>query len=174
MTERDSPELASLLRRLQIQLNEPVSLTQTSPEATAAKVRLLSAAAVYFNILAVTEFGGRAGPVRQEGLVEQVVGAAFQSYQGEDPHPSHFDKAAMLLRGITQGHPFADGNKRTGFLVAAYYLDRVGYGLRPHLSPAEAVSFCRRVSAGEVRDLRTIAASLQAWTEPHPASTRTP
>jgi prophage maintenance system killer protein len=130
------------------------------------KVRLLSAAAVYFNVLAVTEFGGRSGPVRQAGLIEQVVAAAFQTFQGTDPHPSPLDKAAMLLRGITQGHPFTDANKRTGFLVAIYYLDRVGFVLRPDLSPAEVVSFCRRVSAGEVRDLGTIAAALQGWTEP--------
>ncbi|MBI4491217.1 MAG: Fic family protein [Chloroflexi bacterium] len=37
---------------------------------------------------------------------------------GKPPDP--FEKAAMLLRGITQGHPFYNGNKRTGFLPAAY------------------------------------------------------
>lgn len=119
VTERDDPALTSLLARLRLQLAEPVDFTRTDPQTTVAKVRLLSAA-VYFNVLAVTEFGGRPGPVRQEGLVEQVVAAAFQTFQGADPHPSPFDKAAMLLRGITQGHPFTDGNKRTGFLVAIY------------------------------------------------------
>jgi death-on-curing protein len=164
MTEHNSPALAGLLERLRFQLEEPVDFARTDPESTAAKVRLLSAAATYFNVLAVTEFGGRPGPVRQEGLVEQVVAAAFQTYQGEDPHPSPFDKAAVLLRGITQGHPFTDANKRTGFLVAVYYLARVGYALRPELSQAEVVSFSRRVSAGEVRDPETIAATLQGWT----------
>jgi prophage maintenance system killer protein len=119
MTERDDPALTSLLARLRLQLAEPVDFTRTDPQTTVAKVRLLSAA-VYFNVLAVTEFGGRPGPVRQEGLVEQVVAAAFQTFQGADPHPSPFNKAAMLQRGITQGHPFTDGNKRTGFLVAIY------------------------------------------------------
>jgi len=77
----------------------------------------------------------------------------------------------MLLRGITQGHPFTDANKRTGFLVAIYSLDRVGFVLRPNLSPTEIISFCRRVSAGEVRDLQTIAAALKAWTESETAET---
>jgi len=166
MTEHDDPALAGLLARLRWQLTEPVDFSRTDPESTVAKVRLLSAAAVYFNVLAVTEFGGRRGPVRQEGLVEQVVAAAFQTFQQTDPHPSPFDKAAMLLRGITQGHPLADGNKRTGFLVAIYYLDRVGFVLRPSLAPGQVISFCRRVSAGEVRDLKIIAAALKAWTEP--------
>jgi death on curing protein len=171
MTERDNPALTSLLARLRLQLVEPVDFTLTDPQTTVAKVRLLSAAAVYFNVLAVTDFGGRSGPVRQEGLVEQVVAAAFQTFQEADPHPSRFDKAAMLLRGITQGHPFTDGNKRTGFLVAIYYLDRVGFVLRPNLFRAEVVSFCRRVSAGEVRDLQTIAAALKAWTAAEAAET---
>jgi death on curing protein len=171
MTEHDDPALTSLLTRLRLQLAEPVDFTRTDTESTAAKVRLLSAAAVYFNVLAITEFGGRPGSVRQEGLVEQVVAAAFQTFQEADPHPSPFDKAAMLLRGITQGHSFTDANKRTGFLVAIYYLDRVGFVLRPNLSPAEIVSFCRRVSAGDVRDLRIIAATLQAWTQQETAET---
>lgn len=72
----------------------------------------------------------------------------------------------MLFRGITQGHPFTDANKRTGFLLAIYYLDWMGYALRSELSPAEVVSFSRRVSAGKVRGLETIAAALAAWTEP--------
>jgi death-on-curing protein len=63
------------------------------------------------------------GPApRAPGLVEQVVAGAFHTFGGDDPHPGPFDKAAMLLRGITQGHPFTDGNKRTGILVASYYL----------------------------------------------------
>jgi prophage maintenance system killer protein len=171
MTEHDNPALSNLLARLHWRLAEAVDFTRTDPETTAARVRLLSAAAIYFNVLAVTEFGGRPGPVRQQGLVEQVVAAAFQTFQGADPHPSPFDKAAMLLRGITQGHPFIDANKRTGFLVAIYYFDRVGFVLRPNLSPAEVVSFCRRVSAGEVRDLQTIAAALKAWTAAKAAET---
>ena len=172
MRELSNPELAHLLRQLQVQLTEPVDFTRTDPESSAAKVRLLSAAAVYFNIMAITEFGGRVGPIRQEGRVEQVIAAAFQTYQGEDPHPSPFDKAAMLLRGITQGHPFTDANKRTGFLVATYYLDRMGFALRPNLPVAEVVSFCRRVSAGELRDLTTTAATLRAWSEPRRGTPR--
>jgi death-on-curing protein len=166
MTAYDDEALASLLERLQFSLAEPVDFADIDPASIASKVRLLSAAAVYFNILAIVEFGGRPGPIRQAGLVEQVVAAAFQTYRGHDPHPSPFDKVAMLLREITQGHPFTDGNKRTGFLVAAYYLDRMGFMLRRNLSTDEVVFFCRRVSAGEIRDLATMAATLQGWAEP--------
>ena len=166
MTERPDSLLARLLAQLQVRLSEPINFTSANPKETAGKVRLLSAAAIYFNVLAISEYGGRLDPVRQEGLVEQGIAAAFQTYRGEDPHPSPFDKAAMLMRGITQGHPFTDANKRTGFLVAIFYLDRMGFVLRSDVPPAEVVSFSRRVSSGEIRDLRTIASALQAWTEP--------
>jgi death-on-curing protein len=166
MAEGDSAQLDYLLTRLRFLLSEPVDFTSSDTETTLAKVRLLTAAAVYFNVLAVADFGGRPGPSRGEGLVEQAVGAAFQTFGSQDPHPSPFDKAAMLLRGITQGHPFADGNKRTGFLLAAYYLECVGYPTPPQLSPDEAVDLCLCVSAGELRDVGAIARELRRlWHE---------
>jgi prophage maintenance system killer protein len=67
----------------------------------------------------------------------------------------------MLLRGITQGHPFNDGNKRTGFLVASYYLRLVGHPWPARLPEDAVISFCLRVSAGEVRDIGEIAAQLR-------------
>jgi prophage maintenance system killer protein len=72
----------------------------------------------------------------------------------------------MLLRGIIQGHPFADANKRTGFLLAVYFLDRMGYELRPRLDTSAVVEFCRLVSAGDIRDLPNIIAALHNWTMP--------
>src|SRR5436305_1087517 len=107
----DHDDLASLLDRITVILQQPIDFTQTDTEATVVKIRLLTAAATYFNVLAVSDFGGRGGPVRGEGLVEQAVAAAFQTFAGIDPHPGPFAKAAMLFRGITQGHPFNDGNK---------------------------------------------------------------
>ena len=95
-----------------------------------------------------------------------MIAAAFQTYGGEDPHPGPFGKAAMLLRGIIQGHPFNDGNKRTGFLLAAFYLDLVGYPYPPHLPVDTTLTLCLRVSAGKIRDVAVIAAELEhLWTE---------
>jgi|GEM_PF-1930364 death-on-curing protein len=158
--DHDSP-LSDLLNMLRITLQEPIDFRRTDTDATMAKVRVLAAAATYLNIIAIGEFGGRAGAVRAQGLVEQVVGAAFQTFGDKDPHPGPFDKAAMLLRGITQGHPFNDGNKRTGFLVAMYYLDQVGHPLPPNLPEVEVVALCLRISAGEVRSVDVIAEELQ-------------
>lgn len=159
-SDRQPLSLAALLDRLRFSLEQPIEFAAGDTESTLAKVRHLTAAAMYFNILAVSDFGGRIGQVRGEGLLEQVVGAAFQTFGDEDPHPDPFDKAAMLLRGITQGHPFNDGNKRTGFLVATYYLRRTGHSLGRRVSSTAFVDLCVRVSAGELRDVAVIAAGL--------------
>ncbi|SRR5579871_2343306 len=117
MASNGGASLDDLLLLIRFYLSTPLDFAATDTEHVANTVRLLSATAKYINNLAVSLFGGRLGSVREDGLVEQVVGAAFQTFGGVDPHPSPFDKAAMLLRGITQGHPFTDGNKRTGFLL---------------------------------------------------------
>jgi death-on-curing protein len=156
----DDDRIEAVLDRLKIVLQEPIDFGRTDTDTTLAKIRLLTAAATYFNVLAVTDFGGRGGPVRGEGLVEQAVGAAFQTFGDTDPHPSPFEKAAMLLRGITQGHPFNDGNKRTGFLLASYYLARMGYAFPNPLPVDEAEALCVQVSAGQIRDVVLIAAEL--------------
>ena len=71
----------------------------------------------------------------------------------------------MLIRGITAGHPFTDGNKRTGFLVAAYYLAQVGIPEPEALSTGEATddaeALCLGISAGRLRDVAAIAAELR-------------
>lgn len=89
------------------------------------------------------------------------------TYAGVDPHPTPFEKAAMLMRGITGGHPFQDGNKRAGFLLAAYFLDVTSYPAPATLSISEVVALSRRVSAGIVRDIDVIAGELKRlWAEP--------
>src|SRR5205085_3456453 len=130
-----------------------LDLTATDPVTIEVNIRLLAAIATYINTLAVCDFGGRLGVARDPGLVEQVVAAAFQTFGGYDPHPGPFDKAAMLLRGITQGHPFNDGNKRTGMLLAGYYLLRMGHPF-PDPIPVDAAESLRlSVSAGQLRDV---------------------
>lgn len=164
MPNPESLALTDLLVKLRVDFATEVDFSSRDPSVTLAKVRLITAAATYFNILAISDFGGRSGPVRAEGLVEQIVGAAFQTFGGEDPRPDPFEKAAMLLRGITQGHPFHDGNKRTGFLTVAYFLEHVGHPLPRELDIESVVSLCMRVSSGDLRDLATIAEAIrQCW-----------
>jgi death-on-curing protein len=165
--------IEEILHRVRLYLNEAVDFRRTDTAPSLTKVRLLTVAATYINVLAVDEFGGRAGSIRSPGLVEHAIGAAFQTYEGIDPHPEPFDKAAMLLRGIAQGHPFSDGNKRTGFLTAAYYLEEMGYPFPPQMAVADTVALCLHISAGAIRDVEAIAAELERlWLQPPPTGGR--
>ncbi len=71
----------------------------------------------------LAQHGGRAG-VRDEGLLESAL-AKPQNL----PACGKPDLAAMAARyaaGIILKHPFLDGNKRTGFMVAATFLELNG------------------------------------------------
>ena len=151
-----------LLQEIDGLLREGFTRGPVSADEAIRRVRLLTAAACLLNERALARYGGHPGENRGVELVEQVVAAAFQTFGGLDAHPDVFDKAAMLLRGITQGHPFGDGNKRTGFMLAAYYLDimdvRAPRG-RMSADAIEALSIA--VSAGEIRDVAVIADRLR-------------
>jgi death-on-curing protein len=165
MPQEQPSLITDLLHQIEIALGEPLDFASTDPATILTKVRVLTAAATYFNVLALQEFGGRSGAAREPGIVEQVVSAAFQTFAGFDPHPGPFDKAAMLLRGIVAGHPFNDGNKRTGFLIAAYFLSQLGIpepeGLESGAATEDAEALCLRISVGQIRDVEVIALELR-------------
>ncbi len=57
-------------------------------------------------------------------------------------------RAALVLRGICQDHPFADGNKRTALLTADTFL-RLN-GTRLHVTETEATRFILAVAQDQV------------------------
>lgn len=70
------------------------------------------------------------------------------------------ERAAYLLRGIAQDHPFVDGNKRTAFDGAAMFLEQNGQAIN---ADADAVvSFMLDVAQGH----HTVP-SIQAWIDRH-------
>ena len=69
--------------------------------------------------------GGSQG-VRDRGRVESALASMRQEVFGKALYPTIFDKAAVLLRGIIADHPFVDGNKRTGIMVALVLLNLNG------------------------------------------------
>ncbi len=167
MATEEWRSLRDVLKRILPLFSENLDFTRTDPEGITEIVQRLTAAAVTFNLLAINDLGGRLGPQREPGLLEQAVGAAFQTFGDIDPHPHPFQKAAMLLRGITAGHPFADGNKRTGFFAAMYYLEQIGYPPPDRLPIDEVVAFSLKVSGGTMRDIEAIASELSRfWNQP--------
>ncbi len=64
----------------------------------------------------VSEFGGTQG-VRDIGRVESVVASQSQEVFGAEVYSTIYEKAAAIMRGIIQDHPFIDGNKRTAVVA---------------------------------------------------------
>ena len=58
--------------------------------------------------------------------------------------------AASYCYGLVRDHPFADGNKRTGWVVARLFLADNGYHLR--FDPADAVRTMESVAAGTLTE----------------------
>ncbi len=54
--------------------------------------------------------------------------------------------AAAYAYGLVRNHPFADGNKRTGWVVARVFLADNGYGLQ--FDPGDAVRTVEALAAG--------------------------
>ena len=69
----------------------------------------------------VNIFGGLPG-TRDLGLLISALEMPKASMFGEYLHPTIFDKAAAYLFHIVCNHPFLDGNKRTGTVMALTFL----------------------------------------------------
>lgn len=61
----------------------------------------------------ISSTGGSDG-LRDEGLLESALSAPFQTFDNTELFPSLIGKAVRLSYGLTQNHPFVDGNKRIG------------------------------------------------------------
>lgn len=84
----------------------------------------VDALAVHDMILA--QHGGGAG-LRDEGLLESALHRPRQMFvYGK---PDIHSLAAGYAKGIIQNHPFVDGNKRTGFMLAAVFMEANGWRL---------------------------------------------
>ena len=85
----------------------------------------------------IAEHGGKNG-LRDRGLLSSAL-ARPRNMAGYKA-PTVFDLAAAYAYGIVKNHPFIDGNKRTGFLVAYIFLAMNGWKLiASEASAVEAV-----------------------------------
>ena len=72
--------------------------------------------------LMAQETGGSVG-VRDEGLLESALEAAFSGFGGEEFYPSIEEKGARLGYSLISNHAFVDGNKRIGIFVMLTFLE---------------------------------------------------
>jgi death-on-curing protein len=70
---------------------------------------------------AIERFGGLKG-VRDANLLASAIEMPKSVVFGEELHPTLYDKASAYLFHIVCGHPFNDGNKRTGAGSAYLFL----------------------------------------------------
>lgn len=72
----------------------------------------------------LARFGGASG-LRDRGLLLSALARPKHLFAYEQP--SMFNLAAAYAHGIVKNHPFFDGNKRSGFLAAALFLESNGF-----------------------------------------------
>jgi len=101
----------------------------------------------------LSQHGGSEG-LRDENMLESALARPRQLFAYEKPTMS--DLAASYVCGLVKNHPFIDGNKRTGFMLGAGFLERNGYEF--HASEAEAVVRTLALAAGELSE-----AKFAAW-----------
>ena len=95
----------------------------------------------------LAQFGGSAG-VRDEGLLDSALGRPQHRFAYGKP--TLFDLAASYAFGLVKNHPFIDGNKRTGFIVAVTFLEL--NGLRFGASEVDATVRTLALAAGEMSE----------------------
>ncbi len=102
-------------------------------------------------------FGGAVG-IRDKTLLESALDRPrnLLAYEGADL----FALAASYADGIVNNHAFVDGNKRTGFIAAALFLETNSYKLSA--SEEEAVTMTLGLAAKT-----TSAAEYAQWLRDH-------
>ncbi len=132
-------------------------------QSSAEPVWITIQTVIAIHAMQLSEHGGVPG-LRDRGLLESALARPQQllHYQPE----SKLEKlAAAYMCGVIRNHPFADGNKRTGFVLGALFVLRNGQRLRA--PQPEAANMILDVAAGTVDEER-----LCAWIGTHliPAS----
>jgi death-on-curing protein len=90
--------------------------------------------------------GGAAG-LCDEGLLSSAL-ARPKQHQAYGEKPDLIDLAAAYTAGIVRNHPFADGNKRTGFVVGILFLELNGHQF--NASEEDAAQAVLELAAGKL------------------------
>jgi death on curing protein len=105
----------------------------------------------------IAEHGGLSG-VRELALLESALARPLNQWNyGEDDACA---LAAAYAYGVARNHPFADGNKRTAWVLVRLFLSLNGYVLA--FTPQEAIATVLALAAGELPE-----DELAAWLREH-------
>lgn len=76
----------------------------------------------------IQETGGSQG-VRDVGLLDSAVNAAYATFDGQELFPTKEEKAAKIGYSLISNHAFVDGNKRIGMYIMLTFLEINGISL---------------------------------------------
>lgn len=77
--------------------------------------------ALEIHAILIERFGGSSG-IRDRDLLNSALNRPYQTFDGKELYPTTQEKAAAMLESIVKNHPFSDGNKRTGYVLARLLL----------------------------------------------------
>lgn len=112
--------------------------------------------AIHFQQL--RRFGGSYG-IRDEGAIESALARPRHPWIYEN-ETDIATLAAAYCYGLTRGHGYVDGNKRTGFVAMAVFLDLNGWILEA--PEPDVVRVMLAVASGELPEKE-----LGAWIRQH-------
>lgn len=108
---------------------------------------ILEKDALHVHSILIARFGGSDG-IRDRDLLDAALNRPFQTFDGQDLYPTAVGKAAAILESIVKNHPFIDGNKRTGYVLARLLL------MQAHLdidaNQKEKYEFVINISTGKL------------------------
>jgi death-on-curing protein len=107
----------------------------------------------------INTFGGSHG-VRDLNGLRSALARPFQTFDNKELYPRPIDKTACLLESILSNHPFIDGNKRTGYVLARLYL--INNGIDIHASEADKYEFIIDIASRKI-----IFEQIVKWLEDH-------
>lgn len=105
----------------------------------------------------IDETGGSHG-VRDYHTILSLEHSPQQTAFGKELYPTIFIKTALYAKNIINGHPFIDGNKRTGMTAAIVFLENNGYTFIA--KKGEIEKFALKIATQKL-DLETIALWLK-------------
>ncbi len=86
---------------------------------------------------------------REKGSIEGIVGNIMQTFGGKPLYKTIEEKAAHLLYFIAKGHPFLDGNKRSGAFAFVWFLRKTKTKGFRNINPATLTALALLVAESD-------------------------
>ena len=107
----------------------------------------------------ILRFGGSAG-LRDQGMLESALARPQNLWSYGEPAPDFAALAASYGFGVIKNHPFIDGNKRVGYVLARIFLLKNGWDIVAGQEEKYLTFYA--VAAGELGE-----EELTAWIRNH-------